>query len=59
MRVSVPWLSNAGFILKPDFDRPGGKLPQDRGAGQPGEVFLKASCPQGRFAGAGDAPTCC
>jgi hypothetical protein len=44
MRVSVPWLSDAGFILKPDFDRPAGKLPRDRGAGQPGEVFLKASC---------------
>src|ERR1700747_76757 len=37
-------LANAGFILKPDFDRPAGKLPRDRGAGQPGEVFLKASC---------------
>jgi hypothetical protein len=24
MRVSVPWLSTAGFILKPDFDRPAG-----------------------------------
>jgi len=32
-------LANAGFILKPDFDRPAGKLPRDRGARQPGEVL--------------------
>jgi hypothetical protein len=44
MRVNVPWLSNAGFILKPDFDRPAGKLLRDCGARQLGEVFLKASC---------------
>jgi hypothetical protein len=37
-------LANAGFILKPDFDRPAGKLRWDCGARQPGEVFLKASC---------------
>jgi hypothetical protein len=37
-------LADAGFILKPDFDRPAGKLPRDCGAGQPGEVFLKAAC---------------
>src|SRR3984893_6771410 len=37
-------LANAGFILKPDFDRPAGKLLRDCGARQPGEVFLKASC---------------
>ncbi len=56
MRVSVPWLSNAGgmskrfqsakrfgmanggFILKPDFDRPAGKLLRDCGARQLSEV---------------------
>jgi hypothetical protein len=32
------------FILKPDFDRPAGKLPRDCGARQLSEVFLKASC---------------
>ena len=37
-------LADAGFILKPDFDRPAGKLPRDCGARQPGEVFLKAAC---------------
>jgi len=52
-------LANAGFILKPDFDRPAGKLLRDCGARQLSEVFLKASCAQGRFAGAQDAPTCC
>src|SRR3981081_2726354 len=51
MRVSVPWLSNAGFILKPDFDRPAGKLPRDRGAGQPGEVFFKSLLPSRSLCG--------
>jgi hypothetical protein len=37
-------LANTGFILKPDFDRPAGKLLRDCGAGQFSEVFLKASC---------------
>jgi len=37
-------LANAGFILKPDFDRPAGKLLRDCGARQLSEVFLKASC---------------
>ena len=37
-------LANAGFILKPDFDRPAHKLLRDCGARQLGEVFLKASC---------------
>ena len=37
-------LANAGFILKPDFDRPAGKLLRDCGACQLSEVFLKASC---------------
>jgi hypothetical protein len=37
-------LADAGFILKPDFNRPAGKLRRDRGACQLGEVFLKASC---------------
>ena len=32
-------LANAGFILKPDFDRPAGKLPRDRGAASPAEVL--------------------
>jgi len=32
-------LANAGFILKPDFDRPAGKLRWDCGARQPGEVY--------------------
>src|SRR6202011_2909178 len=36
-------LADAGFILKPDFDRPAGKLPRDCGARQSGEVFLKAA----------------
>jgi hypothetical protein len=36
-------MANGGFILKPDFDRPAGKLPRDRGTRQLGEVFLKAS----------------
>jgi hypothetical protein len=35
--------ANGGFILNPDFDRPAGKFPRDRGARQPGKVFLKAS----------------
>jgi hypothetical protein len=33
-------LADAGFILKPDFDRPAGKLLRDCGARQQGEVFL-------------------
>jgi hypothetical protein len=37
-------LADARFILKPDFNRPAGKLRRDRGARQLGEVFLKASC---------------
>jgi hypothetical protein len=36
-------LADAGLILKPDFNRPAGKLRRDRGARQLGEVFLKAS----------------
>jgi hypothetical protein len=32
-------LANAGFILKPDFDRPAGKLRWDCGPRQPGEVL--------------------
>jgi hypothetical protein len=43
MQVSVSRLSDAGFILKPDFDRPAGNL-RDCGARQPGKVFLKVSC---------------
>jgi hypothetical protein len=39
MRVSVPWLSNASFILKPDFDGPADKLPRDCGARQLSEVL--------------------
>jgi hypothetical protein len=38
-------LANAGFILKPDFDRPAGKLLRDCGARQPGEVFLARITP--------------
>src|ERR1035437_408301 len=37
-------LANAGFILKPDFDRPADKLLRDCGTRQLSEVFLKASC---------------
>src|SRR6266576_1239793 len=37
-------LADPRFILKPDFNRPAGKLRRDRGACQLGEVFLKASC---------------
>src|ERR1700730_16962570 len=37
-------MADAGFILKPDFNRPAGKLRRDRGARQLGDVFLKASC---------------
>jgi len=37
-------LANAGFILKPDFDRPAGKLLRDCGARQLSEVFLKLLC---------------
>jgi len=33
-------LANAGFILKPDFDRPAGKLLRDCGARQLSEVSL-------------------
>src|ERR1700704_513221 len=36
-------LADARFIPKPDFNRPAGKLRRGRGAGQLGEVFLKAS----------------
>jgi len=39
MRVSVALLANAGFILKPDFDRPAGKLLRDCGARQLSEFF--------------------
>src|SRR3977135_4393034 len=37
-------LADPRFILKPDFNRPAGKLRRDCGACQLGEVFLKASC---------------
>ena len=37
-------LADPRLILKPDFNRPAGKLRRDRGACQLGEVFLKASC---------------
>ena len=51
-------LADAGFILKPDFNWPAGKLRRDRGACQLGKVFLKLPAPRGRFADEARAPRC-
>src|ERR1019366_9019906 len=44
-------MANGGFILKPDFDRPAGKLWRDCGTRQLSEVFLKASCASSSLCG--------
>ena len=46
-------LANAGFILKPNLDRPAGKLPRDRGAASPAKFYgmARPSFRQGSLAG--------